>query len=89
VEAYIDQAGGYNLIADKSHTYIVYPDGTAKPMESSWFSFDSPDIPPGSTIYVARDLAPIDLRQIIIDLSSIIREFALSAASLAVLARRT
>lgn len=88
VESYIDQAGGYSQLADKSHTYIVYPDGTAKPVEGSWLSFDSPDLPPGSTIFVARDLAPIDLRQIIIDVSTIMREFALSAASLAVISRR-
>lgn len=88
VEAYVDQAGGYSEIADKSNTYIVFPDGTAKPVESSWFNFNSADIPPGSTIYVARDLAPLDLRQIIIDVSTIMREFALSAASLAVISRR-
>jgi protein involved in polysaccharide export with SLBB domain len=88
VADYIDQAGGYGPIADKSLTFIVFPDGTAKPVETSWLSLDSPNIPPGSTIWVARDLAPIDLRQIIIDVSTIFRELALSAASLAVIANK-
>lgn len=88
VSDYIDQAGGYAQFADTSLTFIILPDGTARPVESSWLNLSSPDIPPGSTIVVPRDVAPIDLRQIIMDTTSILSQFAVTAASLAVLSKQ-
>lgn len=88
VADYIERAGGYAQFADKSLTFLVLPDGSARPVESSWLDLSSPDIPPGSTIVVPRDVAPIDLRQIIIDTTSILSQFAVTAASLAVLSKQ-
>ena len=82
---YINRAGGYNALSDKSLTFVILPDGTARPIDSSWLSFSSEDIPPGSTVVVQRDVAPLDTRQLILDIAGILQSFAVSAASLAVL----
>jgi len=83
---YIDRAGGYSQFADQSETILVLPDGTARRLNGSWFHFGSDDIPPGSTIFVGRDVSGIDLHQIVVDSTAIISQLAVSAASLAVLA---
>jgi protein involved in polysaccharide export with SLBB domain len=82
---YVARAGGYSQFADSSETILVLPDGSARRMESSWFHFGSDDVPPGSTIFVARDVSGIDLHQIIIDTTAIVSQLATTAASLAVL----
>jgi protein involved in polysaccharide export with SLBB domain len=82
---YIAQAGGYSATSDESMTFIVLPDGSARKVQSSWFGFDNQNLPPGSTIVVPRDVTPLDTRQVILDVSSILSQFAVSAASLAVL----
>jgi len=83
---YIDQVGGYSQFADKSETFLVLPDGSARRIESSWLDFSSNEVPPGSTIFVAKDMARFDLRQIIMDTTQIFSQLATSAAALAVLA---
>jgi len=82
---YINRAGGYSQFADKSSVILVLPDGSARPLEHSWFHIGSDDIPPGSTIFVSRDISGLDLHQIIVDTTSIVSQLAVSAASLAVL----
>jgi polysaccharide export outer membrane protein len=83
---YISQAGGYSATSDESMTFIVLPDGSARKAQNSWLSFDSQSVPPGTTIVVPRDVTPLDARQVILDISSIFSQLAVSAASLAVLA---
>ena len=85
---YIAQAGGYAATSDESLTFIVLPDGSARRVQKSWLSFDAEDLPPGSTIVVPRDVTPLDTRQLILDVSSIFSQFAVSLASLAVLAKQ-
>lgn len=82
---YIRLAGGYSQFADEDHMIIVLPDGSARPVENSWLNFGSPTIPPGSTIYVARDISGLDLHQIIIDTTQIFSQLATSAAAMVVL----
>jgi protein involved in polysaccharide export with SLBB domain len=82
---YIELAGGYGQYADESLKFLVLPDGTARPLESSWLNLDSPVIPPGSTIVVPRDVSPYDARQILLDVTSLLSSLAISAASLAVI----
>jgi hypothetical protein len=84
-KSYIDLAGGYGQYADDSLTFLVLPDGTARPLKTSWLDLNDPDIPPGSTIVVPRDLSPIDTRQILLDVTSLLSSLAISAASLAVI----
>ncbi len=88
LEDYIEQAGGYAATSDESDTFIVLPDGSARKVEKSWLTFSSNDLPPGSTIVVPRDVTPLDTRQLILDVSSIFSQFAVSLASLAVLAKQ-
>ena len=88
LQDYIEQAGGYAATSDESLTFIVLPDGSARRIQKSWLSFDAQSLPPGSTIVVPRDVTPLDTRQLILDVSSIFSQFAVSLASLAVLAKQ-
>jgi protein involved in polysaccharide export with SLBB domain len=85
---YVDRAGGYSQFAAKSETILVLPDGSARRVESSWLDLGGDEVPPGSTIYVSRDISGIDLHQIIIDTTQIFSQLATSAAALAVLSRQ-
>jgi hypothetical protein len=87
LEEYIEQAGGYSATSDESNTFIVLPDGSARKVQKSWLSFSSADLPPGSTIVVPRDVTPLDTRQLILDVSSIFSQLAVSIASVAVISR--
>jgi polysaccharide biosynthesis/export protein len=42
-------------------------------------------LPPGSAIVVPRDVTPLDTRQLILDISGILSQLAVSVASLAVI----
>jgi protein involved in polysaccharide export with SLBB domain len=88
VEDYIKKAGGYAQFANDDMTFIVMPDGSARRIETSWLHFDANTLPPGSTIVVPRDLAPLFPRQVILDVTSILSSFAVTAASLAILAKQ-
>jgi len=83
---YIKRAGGYAQFANDDLTFIVMPDGSARRVDTSWLNFDVASLPPGSSIVVPRDLAPLFTRQIILDVTSIMSSFAVTIASLAVLA---
>jgi protein involved in polysaccharide export with SLBB domain len=85
---YIDRAGGYSNISDESEIFVVLPDGSARKVEKSWLGFSKEDLPPGSAIVVPRDVTPLDVRQVILDVSQIFSQFAVSIASMAVLAER-
>ena len=87
VDDYIDQAGGYADGAEEDMVYVVYPDGRASRVDQSWLSFSSNAIPPGSTIYVPRDLFPINWRELTTTITGIFQNLAVSAASLAVISR--
>ena len=88
VKDYIEKAGGYAQASDEGNTYVVLPDGSARKVDVSWLSFNAVTLPPGSAIVVPRDLQPFDLRQTIIDFSSIMSQIAVTVASLAVLAHQ-
>jgi len=85
---YLEQAGGVSQFADKSEIFLVLPDGSARRVETSWLDFGGDEIPPGSTIFVARDISGIDLHQIIVDTTQIFAQLATSAAALAVLSKQ-
>lgn len=86
VQDYIKRAGGFAQFANDDLTFIVMPDGSARRLDTSWLNFDVASLPPGSSIVVPRDLAPLFTRQIILDVTSIMSSFAVTIASLAVLA---
>lgn len=85
---YVRRAGGYAQFSDEDMTFIVQPDGSARRIETSWLNFDSTPLPPGSAIVIPRDLAPLNARQIVLDVTGIMSSLAVTIASLAVLARQ-
>jgi polysaccharide export outer membrane protein len=86
VEDYIRLAGGENGSADDGLTFVVLPDGTARPAGSSWFSFGGArEVPPGSMIVVPRDPTPFNWMAFAINISDVVSKLATTAAALAVI----
>lgn len=88
VADYVRKAGGYAQFSNERMTFVVLPDGSARRIDTSWLNFDAASLPPGSAIVVPRDLAPLNTRQIILDVTGIMSSLAVTIASLAVLARQ-
>ncbi len=86
-QAYIDLAGGYGDNAQEDLTYVVFPDGTAQRLQHSWLRFGGNGIPPGSVIYVPRELFPTDWLVLTASLGDIVKDLAISIASVAVLSK--
>ena len=85
VADYVRQAGGFQQSADKNRIFIVLPNGVARPVKVSPFNFSSVDIPPGSSIIVPKDATPFNVLTIARELSSVLSQLAITAASLAVI----
>ena len=81
---YIKRAGGYLQTADEDHVFVVLPNGAAEPVSSSMWNFSRVAVPPGSTIVVPRDLSP-DTLSLIRDVTQVLSQVAITAASLAVI----
>lgn len=81
---YIKHAGGYLSTADESHVFVVLPNGAAEPVSSSMWNFSRLTVPPGSTVVVPRDLSP-DTLSVIRDVTQVLGQIAITAASLAVI----
>jgi hypothetical protein len=85
VSDYVKLAGGESGAADDGLTFVVLPDGTARPEGDSWFDFGGGhEIPPGSMIVVPRDPQPFNFMLFMINISDILSKLAITAASLAV-----
>ena len=88
VENYIRQAGGYQRSADESRVFLVYPNGVAQQIEAGTWTFAPPtQVPPGSTIVVPKDPAPLGGLFLVREFTSLISQIAVTAASLAVISR--
>jgi polysaccharide export outer membrane protein len=89
VNDYLAMAGGTNDAAEDSETFIVMPDGTARPAEGGWFSFmGNEPIPPGATIVVPPNPAPFNTLVFLTSISQIVSQLAVAAASLAVISSK-
>jgi protein involved in polysaccharide export with SLBB domain len=87
---YMQLAGGTTRTSDPDSTFIILPDGTARPATSDFFDFFGSDpIPPGSTIVVPPDPAPFNMMVFLTSLSQIVSQVAISAASLAVISTKS
>ncbi len=84
-EDYLSKAGGTTAYADESLTFIVLPDGSAVKLDRPWLPFDSQRVPPGSTIVVPRDIAPLQWSDIISNATQVFSQMAVAGASLAVI----
>ncbi len=76
---YIDQAGGFTYHADKDRTFVLYPDGSAQPLQVSAWNHSATFIPPGSTIVVPRDPKPFSFIDSAKDISQILSNLAVTA----------
>ncbi len=76
---YIEKAGGFTFHADKERTFVLYPDGSAQPLQVSAWNYKPIKIPPGSTIVVPRDPKPFDFIQSAKDVSQILSNLAVTA----------
>jgi polysaccharide export outer membrane protein len=88
VADYVDRAGGPTQFSDDGLTFVVQPDGSARRLQKSWLGYDANRLPPGSAIVVPRDLSPIYIRQLLLDITGILSSFAVTAASLVILGRQ-
>ncbi len=75
---YIDQAGGFTYHADKDRSFVLYPDGSAQPLQVSVWNHRANFIPPGSTIVVPRDPKPFDFITTAKDISQILSNLAIT-----------
>mgnify|MGYP000622121892 FL=1 len=76
---YIHEAGGFSFHADKDRTFVIYPDGSAQPLQVSAWNHKAAFIPPGSTIIVPRDPKPFDFIESAKDISQILSNLAITA----------
>jgi polysaccharide biosynthesis/export protein len=84
-DAYIDQAGGMRQSADGDRMFLVYPNGVAQPVSVSVWNYNPVQVPPGSTLVVPMDPAPLDIFTFAKDMTALISQMAITAASLAVI----
>jgi protein involved in polysaccharide export with SLBB domain len=85
VRDYIRQAGGFQQSADSDRTFLIYPNGVAQPVAISPWNYNPVMVPPGSTIMVPKDAAPLDIFAFAKDMTALISQMAITAASLAVI----
>ncbi|MBC8241186.1 MAG: SLBB domain-containing protein [Alphaproteobacteria bacterium] len=86
-DEYIRQAGGFQRSADEDRIFVVYPNGQAEPLALSVWNYNPVQLPPGSSLVVPKDPAPLDLFTLVREGSSLISQLAVTAASLAVISR--
>ena len=79
---YIEHAGGLGQAADRKRSFIVFPNGEAKPLKLSSWNFEKQDVPPGSLIIVPRNAAPLNKLLLSERLLSIFSSLAISTAAL-------
>ena len=76
---YIHQAGGFTFHADKNRTFVLYPDGSAQPLQVNTWNHKPIFIPPGSTIVVPRDPKPFDFIEGAREVGQILSNLAVTA----------
>ena len=82
---YLADAGGTALNADDSNIFIVFPNGSAQPVRSSYWRRSDFAIPPGSTIIVPTDLTPGISLEVASSVAGVIGGIAQSIAALVIL----
>lgn len=87
-DRYIEMAGGLQGSADEDRIFVLLPNGIAEPLDVSFWNYTPVQIPPGSTIIVPRDIAPIDALGLASSLGGIFSQLAVTAASIAVISNR-
>ena len=83
--SYLKEAGGFTALADKARTFVVTPDGSARPLKVSAWNYDPITVLPGSTIVAPRDPKPFDAIELTANIGNILSQIAVTAASIAVI----
>jgi len=87
---YLKLAGGTTRVSDEGSTFVILPDGSARPASSDFFDFFGSDpIPPGSTIVVPPDPAPFNAIVFATQLAQIVGQIAIATASLSVISNHS
>ena len=89
VADYIGLSGGYDRYADEGHIFVVNPDGTSRGVSDDLLDFTPEELAPGSVVVVPRDLKPLDLGALTVTVAKVFSDFAISAASVAVLSHNS
>ncbi|MBI1301625.1 MAG: hypothetical protein GC137_08210 [Alphaproteobacteria bacterium] len=76
---YIKEAGGFTRSADKKRTFVLYPDGSAQPLQVNNWNHTPIFIPPGSTIIVPHDPKPFDFMEGAKEMGQILSNLAITA----------
>ncbi len=76
---YIHEAGGFTYHADKDRTFVLYPDGSAQPLQVSAWNHNPIFIPPGSTIIVPRDPKPFNFLESAKEVGQILSNLAITS----------
>lgn len=84
---YISAVGGLTRLADEDRIYAILPNGSAEPLKISSWNFQPKLLPPGSVIYVSREPLPTTNTDTLMLSLQVLKDLALSAASLAVIGR--
>ncbi len=84
---YISMVGGFSEAADKRRVFVVYPDGRAQPVRTSFWNYQSVQLMPGSSVVVPMDATPFRFLPIAREVTSVLSQLAIAAASLSVISR--
>ncbi|MEM9880208.1 MAG: capsule biosynthesis GfcC family protein [Pseudomonadota bacterium] len=79
------ETGGIQVSADEKRLFVVYPNGVAKPVSRRLWRSSNEVLPPGSTIVVPKDTDPLAALELTREVTAILSQLTLSAASLAVI----
>jgi polysaccharide biosynthesis/export protein len=85
VDEYVQQAGGLQVSADEDRMFLVYPNGVAQPVSVSVWNYNPVQVPPGSTVVVPKDPIPLNIFEFAKDMTALLSQMAITAASLAVI----
>ena len=76
--AHVGLSRGAIQKAKTAERLVLYPDGSAQPLQLSMWNHNAVMIPPGSTIVVPRDPKPFDFIQSARDVSQILSNLAIT-----------
>ncbi len=82
VMSYISKVGGFTPIADSDQIYVVHANGEAEKFGADLFLSTQAGVKPGDVIIVPQVLTTTTGMQVAKDISSILYQFAVTAASL-------
>jgi len=82
VANYIEKVGGLTQLADSDNIYVIHANGEAKKYSSGIFLSDSVSVKAGDVIVVPQELVTTTGMQFTKDVSAIVYQFAITAASL-------